>query len=199
MLNLSRYSLFFLLHFSQSHLIQELISFPPIVLPPEIRQALMVPRAENALPESTPNLALRHLPNPPHGSHGIGFNKLKLRVPMERRSALPPVLVSFLTRFLGTMRIQTISLGLLKYKTSTSVSQRSWRQSRPAMILPLPPSHRASSNGNAYATLNTSVSTCKRGSIASTCLASASDSLSANASPTIPPLLILLIFLQTSP
>ncbi|KAG5722287.1 hypothetical protein E4T56_gene4440, partial [Termitomyces sp. T112] len=32
---------------------EELINFPPIVLPPDVRQALMAPRAETSLPEST--------------------------------------------------------------------------------------------------------------------------------------------------
>ena len=79
---------------------QELISFPPVVLPPDIRQALMVPRPENSLPESTPNLALRHFNDPAlHASNAPsnGFNKLKLRVPMERRcppSPFPPCLSS---------------------------------------------------------------------------------------------------------
>ncbi|KAH0578279.1 hypothetical protein H2248_003902 [Termitomyces sp. 'cryptogamus'] len=80
---------------------EELINFPPIVLPPDVRQALMAPRAETSLPESTPNPSLRHL-DPDHdalshhshdspsshyfSSNGPGFNRLRLRVPMERRS-----------------------------------------------------------------------------------------------------------------
>ncbi|KAG5643108.1 hypothetical protein DXG03_001572 [Asterophora parasitica] len=74
---------------------EELINFPPITLPPDIRAALMAPRSDNILPESTPNPSLKHLDPDTHGypsasssssnGHG-GFNKLKLRVPMERRS-----------------------------------------------------------------------------------------------------------------
>ncbi|KAG6873680.1 hypothetical protein C0995_012614 [Termitomyces sp. Mi166 len=87
---------------------EELINFPPIVLPPDVRQALMAPRTEHHLPESTPNPALRHLdPDTDALSHlshlysydgtlnhylssspsnGTGFNRLRLRVPVERRS-----------------------------------------------------------------------------------------------------------------
>ncbi|KAF5375680.1 hypothetical protein D9615_009417 [Tricholomella constricta] len=67
---------------------EELISFPPITLPPDIRQALMTPRNDNVLPESTPNPSIKHLDKDavPYPSSGNGFNKLKLRVPMERRS-----------------------------------------------------------------------------------------------------------------
>ncbi|KAG6915030.1 hypothetical protein DXG01_013821 [Tephrocybe rancida] len=78
---------------------EELINFPPVVLPPDVRQALITPRTNYVLPESTPNPSLRHLdPDSDEHSHvygyplngslsnGNGFNKLKLRVPMERRS-----------------------------------------------------------------------------------------------------------------
>ncbi|KAF8068584.1 mitochondrial pyruvate dehydrogenase [Lyophyllum atratum] len=70
---------------------EELINFPPITLPADIRQALMTPRSEHILPESTPNPSLKHL-DPDHMSlahiqqPGKCYNKLKLRVPMERRS-----------------------------------------------------------------------------------------------------------------
>ena len=73
--------------------LQELITFPPIALPPDIRQALMVPRSDDiALPESKPNPSFTKFADGStqytHGycnSNGNGFNKLKLRVPMERR------------------------------------------------------------------------------------------------------------------
>ncbi|KAG6877459.1 hypothetical protein C0992_009933 [Termitomyces sp. T32_za158] len=69
---------------------EELITFPPIVLPPDIRQALLAPRAETPLPESTPNPAMRHLdPDPDalaHLSSPGTFNRLRLRVPLDRRS-----------------------------------------------------------------------------------------------------------------
>lgn len=80
---------------------QELVSFPQVILPNDIRQALMVSRPEEiTLPESKPNLF-----NDPYSSHtshhghsnggnGNGFNKLKLRVPMERRCVA--VLPSFI-------------------------------------------------------------------------------------------------------
>ncbi|KAG6896302.1 hypothetical protein C0993_008561 [Termitomyces sp. T159_Od127] len=70
---------------------EELISFPPIVLPPDVRQALMTPRAETPLPESTPNPAMRHLePDSDALAHHLAppnaFNRLRLRVPVDRRS-----------------------------------------------------------------------------------------------------------------
>lgn len=118
---------------------QELISFPPVVLPPDIRQALMVPRPENSLPESTPNLALRHFNDPAlHASNAPsnGFNKLKLRVPMERRcppSPFPPCLSSIsspLPSHTGTTPTRTTSSGRRRCRTTTSASQRCSRRSR---------------------------------------------------------------------
>ncbi|PPQ90656.1 hypothetical protein CVT25_004708 [Psilocybe cyanescens] len=74
---------------------EEPITFPPIVLPANIRQALMMTRPEDIhLPESKPNLfnnpyaraGHHHTNSHGHGSgNGNGFNQLKLRVPMERR------------------------------------------------------------------------------------------------------------------
>ena len=67
---------------------QELITFPPIVLPPSIRQALMVSRSDDIIfPESKPNPSQSRFvdPNLHTNPNSNSFNKLKLRVPMERR------------------------------------------------------------------------------------------------------------------
>ena len=67
---------------------QELITFPPIVLPPSIRQALMVSRSDDInFPESKPNPSQSRFvdPNLHTNPNSNSFNKLKLRVPMERR------------------------------------------------------------------------------------------------------------------
>ncbi|TFK62959.1 mitochondrial pyruvate dehydrogenase [Pluteus cervinus] len=83
----------------------ELISFPPIRLPADIREALMSRGDEHAFPESTPNpslnFAAEYGTSPNDGTvlggvpissgtgtgigGGNGYNKLKLRVPVERR------------------------------------------------------------------------------------------------------------------
>lgn len=67
---------------------EELINFPVITLPPDIRQALMTPRNDHVLPEPTPNPSMQHMDPDLHNyrSGSNGFNRLKLRVPMERRS-----------------------------------------------------------------------------------------------------------------
>ena len=90
---------------------QELITFPPIVVPPNIRQALMMSRPDDiALPESKPNpndpyTHTNNLGNggPHHGNAGNGFNKLKLRVPMERRCVHPISYFFFFFFFLVLM------------------------------------------------------------------------------------------------
>ena len=65
---------------------QELINFPPMILPPDIKRALRTGDAPNALPESIPNPSIKVNPVPTEGkSNGSGYHKLKLRVPMERR------------------------------------------------------------------------------------------------------------------
>jgi pyruvate dehydrogenase kinase 2/3/4 len=67
---------------------QELITFPPIILPPKIRQALIASRSDDiTFPESKPNPSQSRFVDPNINSdpHTNGFNKLKLRVPMERR------------------------------------------------------------------------------------------------------------------
>lgn len=79
---------------------QELITFQPISLPKDVRKALAAARPEeHSLPESIPNPSLNHMVddfgNAANGSTipinglGNGFNKLKLRVPMERRYVVP--------------------------------------------------------------------------------------------------------------
>lgn len=70
---------------------QEIITFPPIVLPLSIRQALMVSRSDDiTFPESKPNPSQSRFvdPNLPTNPNSNSFNKLKLRVPMERRYAI---------------------------------------------------------------------------------------------------------------
>ncbi|KAG6914645.1 hypothetical protein DXG01_016131 [Tephrocybe rancida] len=131
---------------------EELVDFPPITLPPDIRQALMSPRTNNSLPESTPNPSLRHLEPDSDGhtsfSHlygattnaltngngnGNGFNKLKLRVPMDRRYYAdtntvvrwPPQVQDYNKRFtkvLETIKsrhdptVTTVAQGVLEWK-----------------------------------------------------------------------------------
>lgn len=78
---------------------QELINFSAIQLSPDVRQALAMPRSgEATLPESIPNPTFEpsgeflhtHSLETTFSSgnttgNGNGFNKLRLRVPMERR------------------------------------------------------------------------------------------------------------------
>jgi pyruvate dehydrogenase kinase 2/3/4 len=66
---------------------KELIKFPPITLNADIRQALMVPRPEEAaLPKSTPNPYMTKVTDDLALANGnASLNKLRIRVPMERR------------------------------------------------------------------------------------------------------------------
>ncbi|TFK87129.1 alpha-ketoacid dehydrogenase kinase N-terminal domain-containing protein [Polyporus arcularius HHB13444] len=83
---------------------EELISFPPIRLPPEIRAALMAPPVDPvALPESHPNPSLQYqyysddyggvpppaglgiVSTPKNGNGRSNGNSQKMRIPMERR------------------------------------------------------------------------------------------------------------------
>lgn len=117
---------------------EELINFPPVALPPEVRRALMVPRtvdSASALPESIPNPSIRHDPLPNGGnSNGSGYNKLKLRVPMERRYYAdtgnirwPPQVHDYnqqFTKLLETIKtrhdptVTTVAQGVLEWKRS---------------------------------------------------------------------------------
>ncbi|KAG5635157.1 hypothetical protein H0H81_012198 [Sphagnurus paluster] len=64
---------------------EELINFPAISLPPDIRKALMNPRNDRLLPEPTPNPSIRN--NDPESlNYPHGFTKRKLRVPIEHGS-----------------------------------------------------------------------------------------------------------------
>ncbi|KJA18953.1 hypothetical protein HYPSUDRAFT_204888 [Hypholoma sublateritium FD-334 SS-4] len=120
---------------------EELVSFPQVILPTDIRQALMVSRPEEVtLPESKPNLF-----NDPYSSHtshhghsnggnGNGFNKLKLRVPMERRYYAntnnvkwPPEVQDYNKRFTKLLEhiksrhdptVTTVAQGVLEWKRS---------------------------------------------------------------------------------
>lgn len=75
---------------------QELINFPPIQLPQNIRKQLVGHRNDEiTFPESKPNPSLGNAftaPQQQNTGNGNGFNKLKLRVPMERRSVRSPSL-----------------------------------------------------------------------------------------------------------
>ncbi|KAF9455973.1 mitochondrial pyruvate dehydrogenase [Collybia nuda] len=120
---------------------EELINFPSIQLPPEIRRALMVPRTELSLPESIPNPSL--MEDQLHGNgtvsgngngNGNGFNKLKLRVPMERRYYAdtdnvnwPPQVQDYNKRFTKVLEsiksrhdptVTTVAQGVLEWKRS---------------------------------------------------------------------------------
>ncbi|KAF5345114.1 hypothetical protein D9756_011469 [Leucocoprinus leucothites] len=125
---------------------EELITFPLIQLSPSVRQALMVPRSgEVALPESTPNPSLEPLSDGyTHLSHGLdgggngngtnGFNKLRLRVPMERRyyastnrTDWPPEVQDYNKRFTKLLEhiksrhdptVTTVAQGVLEWKRS---------------------------------------------------------------------------------
>ncbi|KAJ3565893.1 hypothetical protein NP233_g7352 [Leucocoprinus birnbaumii] len=124
---------------------KELITFPPIHLSPTVRQALMVPRSgEVTLPESTPNPSLAFEPQSDglyshaldgggNGNGGAnGFNKLRLRVPMERRyyastnrTDWPPEVQDYNKRFTKLLEhiksrhdptVTTVAQGVLEWK-----------------------------------------------------------------------------------
>ncbi|PPR01963.1 hypothetical protein CVT26_008745 [Gymnopilus dilepis] len=124
---------------------EELITFPPIQLPSDIRQALMMSKPEEFhLPESKPNLFSAPYAQGPtlqtsnvssHGSgHGNGFNSLKLRVPMERRYyantnniTWPPEVQDYNKRFTKLLEhiksrhdptVTTVAQGVLEWKRS---------------------------------------------------------------------------------
>ncbi|KAF4618242.1 hypothetical protein D9613_011685 [Agrocybe pediades] len=118
---------------------EELISFPPIVLPHNIRQALMTSRPEeHHLPESKVNYfdePYSSLHNSMNGNgNGNGFNKLKLRVPMERRYyantnniTWPPEVQDYNKRFTKLLEhiksrhdptVTTVAQGVLEWKRS---------------------------------------------------------------------------------
>ncbi|KIM37163.1 hypothetical protein M413DRAFT_448673 [Hebeloma cylindrosporum] len=118
---------------------EELITFPPIVLPLNVRQALMMSRPDDiALPESKPNPndLYTHTNNLGNGAplHGNGFNNLKLRVPMERRYFAntnnvqwPPEVQDYNKRFTKVLEhiksrhdptVTTVAQGVLEWKRS---------------------------------------------------------------------------------
>jgi hypothetical protein len=153
----------------------------------------MVPRtADNAsaLPESIPNPSIRHdaLPNGGN-SNGSGYNKLKLRVPMERRYVckipIPNLchslrLISF--SIVDITLTQVISNGHPRYTITTSSSQSCWRPSRPATIPPSPPLRRVCWNGSAPWARGIYVLTFRAGLIGFTCRVSVFVSLLVNVS-----------------
>ncbi|GLB45101.1 putative dehydrogenase [Lyophyllum shimeji] len=126
---------------------EELINFPKPDLPTAIRQALMTPQSNHVLPESTDNPSLKHLdpdslslshlthpnPNSHSNSNGSGYNKLKLRVPMERRYYAdtdnivdwPPQVQDYNKRFTRCLEkiktrhdptVTTVAQGVLEWK-----------------------------------------------------------------------------------
>ncbi|KAF7319189.1 Protein-serine/threonine kinase [Mycena chlorophos] len=115
---------------------EELISFPPVVLPAEIRQQLLTPRSEElTFPESTPNPSLENGRYQLNGGNGNGNgNKLKMRVPMERRYHAntkgvnwPPAVADYNARFTKTLEaiksrhdptVTTVAQGVLEWKKS---------------------------------------------------------------------------------
>ncbi|KAF9063049.1 mitochondrial pyruvate dehydrogenase [Rhodocollybia butyracea] len=137
-----------------AHSFEELIKFPPLpALSPDIRRSLFSsPPAANSnvghqLPSSTPNPSLEHMllvddvanqnfPTSLDGSGSSGFNKLKLRVPMERRyyaaplaSTIewPPEIREYNKRFTKMLEIiktrhdptvTTVAQGVLEWKQS---------------------------------------------------------------------------------
>ncbi|KAF9031782.1 mitochondrial pyruvate dehydrogenase [Panaeolus papilionaceus] len=123
---------------------EELINFPPITLSPTIRQALLSNHSSDMhLPESKPNPSLADYPpsssshNPVNGNgNGNGFNKLRLRVPMERRYFAntqhinwPPELQDYNKRFTKLLEhiksrhdptVTTVAQGVLEWKKSVN-------------------------------------------------------------------------------
>ncbi|PPR05768.1 hypothetical protein CVT24_006834, partial [Panaeolus cyanescens] len=125
---------------------EELINFPPITLPPTIRQALLSSHSSDThLPESKPNPSLSdtytspppsHSHNPVNGNGSNGFNKLKLRVPMERRYFAntqhinwPPEVQDYNKRFTKLLEhiksrhdptVTTVAQGVLEWKKSVN-------------------------------------------------------------------------------
>ncbi|KAF8903874.1 mitochondrial pyruvate dehydrogenase [Gymnopilus junonius] len=125
---------------------EELITFPPIVLPSNIRQALMFSKPEEMhFPESKPNLFSAPYAQgqtlqtsnvySSHGhGNGNGFNSLKLRVPMERRYyantnniTWPPEVQDYNKRFTKLLEhiksrhdptVTTVAQGVLEWKRS---------------------------------------------------------------------------------
>ncbi|KAH6906639.1 mitochondrial branched-chain alpha-ketoacid dehydrogenase kinase-domain-containing protein [Coprinopsis sp. MPI-PUGE-AT-0042] len=118
---------------------EELITFPQIHLPADIRQALMSTRSDELhLPESKPNPSLEGsiYSSPLNGSgNGYGFNKTRLRVPMERRyyantggiTQWPPEVQDYNKRFTRLLEhiksrhdptVTTVAQGVLEWKRS---------------------------------------------------------------------------------
>ncbi|KIY68502.1 mitochondrial pyruvate dehydrogenase [Cylindrobasidium torrendii FP15055 ss-10] len=130
---------------------EELISLPPVDLPVEIRRALNKPPSNaKAIPDSIPNPSLAQIiedySNNPHYTtqfpdpmsiqrHGSnGFNKTRLRVPMERRYfsppedlPLPPQVQDYNRKFTKVLEkiktrhdptVTTVAQGVLEWKRS---------------------------------------------------------------------------------
>jgi len=115
---------------------EELVTFPPPVLPTGIRQALhdTVPHKSNLLPEATPNQALLETSSALANGNGSSpvVDKMKMRIPMERRYyanpggiAWPPEVLDYNTRFTRALEnikrrhdptVATVAQGVLEWK-----------------------------------------------------------------------------------
>ncbi|KAJ7580981.1 mitochondrial pyruvate dehydrogenase [Mycena floridula] len=119
---------------------EELITFPQIFLPLNIRRALMGTKADEiTLPESTPsptffNDESSYSISPALNNGSNGYNKMKLRVPMERRYyanpsgvSWPPEIQDYNVRFTKCLEaiksrhdptVTTVAQGVLEWKRS---------------------------------------------------------------------------------
>ena len=111
---------------------QELITAPTVSLPPDIRQALMVPKPDGLqLPESVPNPSFEYFPDEYTGSgngnsnsNGGGGNNMRLRVPMERRYVQSAIFSVHDWRRQDTTLRRRGSIGLLKLEITIVDSRK---------------------------------------------------------------------------
>ncbi|KAH8825826.1 mitochondrial branched-chain alpha-ketoacid dehydrogenase kinase-domain-containing protein [Flagelloscypha sp. PMI_526] len=117
----------------------ELIHFPPIELPPDIRKALATPQSKpQNFPEASPNPSLNLLMDEMawsrnrEGQNGYSPFLLRLRVPMERRyyaatslKVFPPEIYEYNNKFTKLITqiktrhdptVTTVASGILEYK-----------------------------------------------------------------------------------
>ncbi|KDQ09050.1 hypothetical protein BOTBODRAFT_179382 [Botryobasidium botryosum FD-172 SS1] len=116
---------------------EELVTFPPPVLPTNLRQVLQEPMPHNKfnhLPEATPNQALLETSSAATNGNGNSpfVDKMKMRIPMERRYyanpggiAWPPEVLDYNTRFTRALEqikrrhdptVATVAQGVLEWK-----------------------------------------------------------------------------------
>ncbi|KAI0031859.1 mitochondrial pyruvate dehydrogenase [Vararia minispora EC-137] len=113
---------------------EELITFPPISLPEDLRHALAAAGSES-LPDSIPNPSLEDIHHYKNlNGNGNGANRLKLRIPVEKRyyaemkgMEWPPELHDYNKRFTQTLEkikrrhdptVTTVAQGVLEWKRS---------------------------------------------------------------------------------